>query len=95
VAVLEARTAGLENGDFCFLQASVRRLLNEVRDARDALRQVEVRMDKLHGSTASISEIKRLRDAVSDGDVRERLLDIRMSTIESRLGLNNPMQPVT
>jgi chromosome segregation ATPase len=92
---LDVRTAGLENLDLHFLQSTVRRLLDEARDTGDALRQIEVKMDEVYSSMATSPEIKRLREAVSDSATRERELDIRLSTIESRLGLKNPLQPAT
>ena len=95
LASLDARTAGLENLDLHFLQSTVRRLLDEQRDTSDALRQIEIKMDEIYSSMATSPEIKRLREAVSDSVTRERELDIRLSTIESRLGLKNPLEPAT
>ena len=79
--------------DLHFLQAAAQRQIGEARDARDHRRLVEIKLDEIYGSMATSSEIGKLREEVARSIDREEALDLRVATIESRLGIKNPLAP--
>jgi chromosome segregation ATPase len=79
--------------DLHFLQAMAQQQIREADEAREARRYMEIKLDEIYSSMATSSEIKRLRDEVSESLNRERLLDLRISAIEMRLGIKNPLAP--
>jgi hypothetical protein len=69
------------------LQASMSKM-----DARiDALTEIE--LNEIYGSMATSLAITKLRDEVAQSIDRENDLDLRISAIESRLGIKNPLAP--
>ncbi len=79
--------------DLHFLQAMAQQQIREADEAREARRYMEIKLYEIYSSMATSSEIKRLRDEVSASLNRERLLDLRISAIEMRLGIKNPLAP--
>jgi hypothetical protein len=79
--------------DLHFLQAMAQQQIREAAETREARRYIEIKLDEIYSSMATSSEIKRLRDEVSTSLDRERLLDLRISAIEMRLGIRNPLAP--
>ena len=79
--------------DLNFLQAVAQRQLSEAREAREFRRYVEIKLDEIYGSMATSSEIAKLRQEVANSIDREDGLDLRISAIEIRLGIKNPLAP--
>ena len=79
--------------DLNFLQAVAQRQLSEAREAREFRRYVEIKLDEIYGSMATSSEITKLRQEVANSIDREDGLDLRISAIEIRLGIKNPLAP--
>jgi outer membrane murein-binding lipoprotein Lpp len=79
--------------DLNFLQAVAQRQLSEAREAREFRRHVEIKLDEIYGSMATSSEITKLRQEVANSIDREDELDLRISAIEIRLGIKNPLAP--
>ena len=79
--------------DLNFLQAVAQRQLGEAREAREFRRYVEIKLDEIYGSMATSSEITKLRQEVANSIDREDELDLRISAIEIRLGIKNPLAP--
>jgi geranylgeranyl pyrophosphate synthase len=77
--------------DLNFLQAAAQQQMNEARQAREFRRHVEIKLDEIYGSMATSSEINKLREEVAESTERERALDLRVATIENRLGIKNPL----
>ena len=95
---LDSRLSDLERKmntwpDLHFLQAAAQRQIGEAREARDHRRHIEIKLDEIYGSMATSSEIAKLRDEVAKSIDREDALDLRVATIESRLGIKNPLVP--
>jgi hypothetical protein len=81
--------------DLHFLQAAAQQHLNEAKEAREHRRDIEIKLDEIYGSMATSSEIKKLRKEVADSIDREKELDLRISAIEMRLGVKNPLDRPT
>jgi hypothetical protein len=79
--------------DLHFLQAAAQRQVSEAREGRDHRQRVEIKLDEIYTSMATSSEIAKLREDVNKSLNREDALDLRMATIESRLGIKNPLVP--
>jgi hypothetical protein len=77
--------------DLHFLGVAVRQLLSDARVARENERYIKARLDAIYMAMATSPEIKRLRDDVTKSLNHEDDLDIRVTTIESHLGLKNPL----
>jgi hypothetical protein len=77
--------------DLNFLQAASEQQLEEGKYARDFRRRVEIKLDEIYGSMATSSEIGKLREEVAESTERERTLDLRVRTIENRLGIKKPL----
>lgn len=95
---LTSRIAALENKinawpDIHFLQAAAQQQIGEAREARDHRRDVEIKLNEIYGSMATSSEISKLRDEVAKSIDDEKALSLRIATIESRLGIKNPLAP--
>ena len=90
LADLKSKFAALP--DLHFLQAAAVRQLREATEARDFRRSAEIKLNEIYGSMATSSEIDKLRTEVAQTLDRERELDLRVATIESHLGLSNPLQ---
>jgi hypothetical protein len=98
LAPIESRLAAIEANiaswpDLHFLQAAAQQQQREASEARDSRRNVEIKLDEIYGSMATSSEITRLRTEVATSIEHERELDLRISAIESRLGVRNPLAP--
>ncbi len=79
--------------DLHFLQAAAQQQQREAGEAREFRRYVEIKLDEIYGSMATSSEITRLRTEVATSIDHERALDLRVSAIELRLGIRNPLAP--
>jgi hypothetical protein len=79
--------------DLHFLQAAAQKQVAEAREAAEFRRYVEIKLDEIYGSMATSSEIKKLRQEVAKSLDRETELDLRISAIEMRLGIKNPLAP--
>ena len=77
--------------DLNFLQAAAQQQMNEAKQAREFRRHVDIKLDEIYGSMATSSEISKLREEVAESTERERALDLRVATIENRLGIKNPL----
>jgi len=98
LAPLQADVAALkvkinEWPDMHFLHAAAQRQIAEARDAREYRQRTEIKLDEIYTSMATSSEIARLREDVSASLSREDDLDLRITTLESRLGVRNPLVP--
>lgn len=54
---------------------------------------MEIKLDEIYGSMATSSEIGKLRQEVAKAIDDEKALDLRISAIEMRLGVRNPLAP--
>ena len=79
--------------DLHFLQAAAQRAQRENTEAREHRRYIEIKLGEIYGSMATSSEITKLREEVSSSIAREDALDLRISAIELRLGIRNPLAP--
>ena len=79
--------------DLHFLQAAAQQQIRDANEARKRSRYVEIKLGEIYGSMATNSEIEKLRKEVGESLDHERLLDLRVSAIESRLGIRNPLAP--
>jgi hypothetical protein len=91
MASLESYVVGLQNVDFGFLQAAARRAIDDRKEAREFQRRVDIKLDEIYTSMATSPEIKKLREEVSESLTQQSDLDLRISAIESRLGIKNPL----
>jgi hypothetical protein len=74
-----------------FLQAAGLQQFRDAGEAREQRRYIEIRLDEIHSAMATGPEITGLRSDVATSIDRQRELDLRISTIESHLGINNPL----
>ena len=79
--------------DLHFLQAAAQQQIRDANEARERSRYVEIKLGEIYGAMATSSEIEKLRKEVGESLDHERLLDLRVSAIESRLGIRNPLAP--
>jgi regulator of replication initiation timing len=79
--------------DMHFLQAAAQRQISEAREAREHRRYIEIKLNEIYGSMATSAEIGKLREEVAQSIDRENELDLRVSAIEYRLGIKNPLAP--
>jgi len=79
--------------DLHFLQAAAQQQIRDANEARERSRYVEIKLGEIYGSMATSSEIEKLRKEVGESLDHARLLDLRVSAIESRLGIRNPLAP--
>ncbi len=91
LSALEARTAALANADFGFLQAAALRTIADAKEAREFQRRTDIKLEVIYGSMATGPEIKKLREEASRSIDHETELDLRISAIETRLGIKNPL----
>ena len=79
--------------DLHFLQPAAQQQIRDANEARERSRYVEIKLGEIYGSMATSSEIEKLRKEVGECLDHERLPDLRVSAIESRLGIRNPLAP--
>ena len=79
--------------DLHFLQAAAQQQIRDANEARERSRYVEIKLGEIYGSMATSSEIEKLRKEVGESLDHERLPDLRVPAIESRLGIRNPLAP--
>jgi uncharacterized coiled-coil protein SlyX len=100
VGALEARMDGIETRlatietrltALSFLDAAARRQMTDVRTFQADVRDMKTKLDEIYGSMATSPKISRLREEVATNLEREQELDIRITTIETHLGLKNPL----
>jgi hypothetical protein len=77
--------------DLHFLQAAAVQQFRDASEAREQRRYIEIRLDEIYSSMATGPEITGLRSDVTTSIDRQRELDLRISTIESHLGIGNPL----
>jgi hypothetical protein len=77
--------------DLHFLGAAVKQLLRDASAARDHRTYVEVKLTEIYESMATGAEITKLRETVTASLDQEAELDLRVTAIESRLGIKNPL----
>jgi chromosome segregation ATPase len=77
--------------DLHFLQALALQQFREAGEARERQRYMEIRLNEIYSAMATGPEITGLRSEVTTSIDRQRELDLRISTIESHLGIGNPV----
>jgi hypothetical protein len=89
---VEAITDAIGNWpDLHFLHAAALQQFRDAGEAREQRRYMEIRLDEVYNAMVTGPEITGLRSDVSTSIDRERELDLRISTVESHLGIGNPL----
>jgi hypothetical protein len=76
--------------DLHFLKAAALAQFRDAGEAREQRRYIEIRLDEIYSAMATGPEITGLRSDVSTSIDRQRELDVRISAIESHLGISAP-----
>jgi chromosome segregation ATPase len=79
--------------DVHYLAAAAKAQLVYSRDIKTDVANLEVRMDEIYRSMATSSEIQGLRDEVSKFRDQSIDIDVRIGTVEGRLGIESRTRP--